>query len=324
MRGVFFIFLFFTFVSLSQDKDLEILHQSVLDAVKSENPDELTKLCFGLKEGEEMLKNPPKGIPLPPPDQLESVLEMFKKLDKLNKERPSIFFTRLKERKFSVNKLTLEKFNKKMPARNTPMGKMYIRPELKFVCPDTKKAFVLVPESVMVKNGKVIFMQGFPDSFRTVNIDYPKVKNEKLNIIGCMSKEDSIQTSADSFLTITTTSYGSAVMEMIAVSCCVDGFKKKYYEIDFEEKHLKGGFVGLPWNKFDKLGLDLKKITYKSSKEISPMEISATFKSGSMEIVAPMKLENGRRLFTLGKAHVYKVKDDNKREEVDLNKLIEQ
>ena len=178
-----------------------------------------------------------------------------------------------------------------------------------------EKLLVFRFERVISFKGNWRITTDIPDSF------FVETKDRNRYLIGCESKEKSIQTAMSSFAEITTHAMGSQVISMVCFSCCPSDFKEKYLEIDFSEKHLKGGIVGLPWRKLsEKQALKRENLKLKSVKDISKTEIIATFVTSTHEISGPMILENNRWLFALGKAEVYQIKD-GKKTIVDLSKL---
>ncbi len=171
-------------------------------------------------------------------------------------------------------------------------------------------------ERVISAKGKWRITGDLPDSF------FVETKDRNRYLIGCEGKEKSIQTAMSSFAEITTHAMGSQVISMVCFTCCPSDFKNKYMEIDFKQKHLKGGIIGLPWRKLtEKQALKRENLKLKSVKDLSKTEIIATFASSTHEISGPMVLENNRWLFTMGKAQVYLIKD-GKKSLVNLDKLL--
>jgi len=180
---------------------------------------------------------------------------------------------------------------------------------------DDKRTLIINFDKISSPGGQWQFNSDFPD---LLFIEDDKRDRE---VIGLESKEKSIKSSMNSFITISTTSYGSQVFAMVCMSSCVSTFESQFKKVSFDEKHLKGGIIGIPWNKLEKAqNFDRKDLKLKSVEDINKTKITATFKSPTHEIVGPMVYEKGRWLFTMGKAEVYLIKD-GKRTLVDLGKL---
>ena len=79
------------------------------------------------------------------------------------------------------------------------------------------------------------------------------------------------------------------------MSSCIESFEENYKKVSFEEKHLKGGLIGIPWNKLSqKQGLKREELKLTKVEDINETKIIATFTSSTHEIKGPMALENNR------------------------------
>ena len=301
--------LFLFFHSLQADNtQADTIAKKFIKSIESNKLEDVLKMYITTEEIKKQLENPPPGAPVPPKELIPKILKRFQDLDSKNNERIPNFLKEFKK---------LKGFNYKEASgdvRKTPEGNMI--PFLKIVFESKEKeTFSLDLGTVAEINGEWKFVKEFPDLMFIKRVNNPPLS------IGFESKNSSIQTTMTTFSEITNGAMGSHLITIVCQSCGPKGFKEKFMKINHEEKHLKGGILGIPWHTLtEKQGLKREKLKLKSVKDISETEVIATFASSTHEIVGPMVLENNRWLFAMGKAQVYILKD-GKKTSVDLSKL---
>lgn len=308
MKRILISLIFFFVYTLHADNtEAEKIAKQFLTSLNSDNSDELLKMFITVEHIKKKFENPAGPGPVPPKEMIPKILKPFEEAESKNKERIPRFLEEFKK---------LENFKYKEvegDARKTPRGQVIQSLRLIFESKE-KDSFSLDLGTAVEIEGQW-FIKDFPDSI------FIKRMNQTPLCIGFESKNNAIQTSMNSFSEITNGAMGSQLISIVCLSCGPAGFEEKFKKISFEEKHLKGGILGLPWRALtEKQALKREELKLKSVKDINETEIIATFASTSHEISGPMVLEHGRWLFTMGKAEVYLLKD-GKKTLVDLSSL---
>ena len=303
------IFLTILPTTYSQVKETDKIAKSFIEKLDSGKLDSVLSMYLTAKDIKQQLENPPAGAPVPPKEMIPKILKRFEDMDVKNSERIATF---LKEYK----KMGPLKFKEASGGiAKSPQGRHIPFFRIIFETKDKKELSLDMGTAAEIK-GQWKFVKEFPDA-----IFIKQGQGQLPIVIGLESKKNSIQTAVATFSTLTNGSMGSQLISMVCNACCVRGFEDKYKKVSFEERHLKGGFIGIPWNKLtQKQKLKREELKLVAVKDLSETEIIATFRSATHEISAPMTVERNRWLFTLGKAEVFLIQN-GKKAPVDLGQL---